>query len=214
MAFEKIPDLIISDVMMPEMDGYEVCHQLKADERTNHIPIILLTAKATTADKLEGLQRGADAYLLKPFEPKELLLRIQKLLELRSLLQLKYSQYLLQAVESEQQAVPIVDAFLYKAEAIILEHLAEEHFTGVELAKALLLSRSQFYRKIKALTGMSTAVYLRHVRLQQAKILLTNGQLTISEVAYQVGFKSPTYFSQAFKRTFGESPSEVRARVI
>ncbi len=208
-AFDKIPDIIISDVMMPEMNGYEVCHQLKTDERTNHIPIILLTAKTTSKDKVEGLQKGADAYLSKPFEQEELLVRLHKMLELRRLLQVKYSQTLLPPT-TETSTPAVTDAFLQKAEEIILLHLSEDTFNGSTLAKALLLSRSQLYRKIKALTGLSTAIYIRRVRLRQAKQLLQQRNLSITEIAYQVGFKSPAYFSKAFKEVFGHSPRDNR----
>lgn len=207
-AFETVPDIIISDVMMPEMDGFEVCQQLKKDERTNHIPIILLTAKATQADKLEGLSYGADAYLLKPFEKKELLLRLQKLRELRLLLQIKYSQQLISAEIGDSKKITPVDSFMRKVEGLILENLIDKDFSSEQLSKFLFLSRSQTHRKIKAITGMSTAIYIRHIRLQKAKqLLITHQEMTISEVAYQVGFKTPVYFSQAYKEVFGESPS-------
>ena len=207
-AFVVQPDIIISDVMMPKMSGFEVCQILKKDERTNHIPIILLTAKATSKDKLEGFSHGADAYLLKPFEKEELLVRLDNLMKLRQLLQIKYSQNLLNDVISTGKEEDITDAFMIKVEKIILNNLADENFSSQELSKALHLSRSQVHRKIKALTGKSLAIYIRHIRLQTAKKLLMNRDLTISEVAYQAGFKSPVYFSQVFKEVFGKSPSQ------
>lgn len=209
MAFEKIPDLIISDVMMPEKDGFEVCATLKADERTNHIPIILLTAKVAVQDRLEGLAQGADAYLAKPFEKEELWIRLHQLFELRQTLQKKYSEQLLTDAPDETKVVQ-EDPFLAKARTIILAELENENFSLNELSQMLYLSRSQVHRKIKAVTGMSSAIFIRSIRLQEAKKMLASTHLTISEIAYQVGFKSPVYFSQMFKETFGESPSDIR----
>ncbi len=208
-ALEELPDIVISDVMMPEMDGFEVCRILKKDEITSHIPIILLTAKATSEDKLIGLTHGADAYVTKPFEKAELIVRLNKLLEIRQTLQKKYSSRLISS-----QAVEVVetkeDTFVEKVEKIILSHLGEEDFSIHELAREIHLSRSQVHRKIKALTGMSASIYIRHIRLQKAKELLGSSELSIAEIAYQVGFKTPVYFSQMFKETFGESPNATR----
>lgn len=210
MAWAEIPDLIISDVMMPKMDGYEVCRSLKNDERSNHIPIILLTAKVDFEDRIEGLTQGADAYLSKPFAEEELLIRMENLLELRKQLQHKYSQTLLTDTSLLAKQEQIQDPFLEKAELAILDHLEKENFSSEELAKALFLSRSQLHRKIKALTGKSTSIYLRMIRLREAQKLLSNTSLSISEIAYKVGFKSPVYFTQIYKDTFGAPPSERR----
>ena len=210
MAFEEIPDIIICDVMMPGIDGYEVCAMLKTDERSNHIPIIMLTARVGAEDRVTGLSRGADAYLAKPFEKAELIVRLEKLLEMRQLLQQKYSGGLFGSTLQSNTTDHVVDKFMTKVEGIILEHLEEEDFSADQLGQAVHLSRSQVHRKIKALTGQSTSLYIRLIRLQKAKELLASEDLTISEVAYQVGFKSPVYFSQIFKKTFGESPTESR----
>ena len=192
------------------MDGFGVCKILKEDERTSHIPIIMLTAKASSEDKLIGLKFGADAYLLKHFEKAELIIRLNKLLEIRQTLQKKYSS----ALVSSQSSVIVIenkeDSFVGKIEKIILSHLQDEDFSIHELTSELYLSRSQVYRKIKALNGMSTAVYIRHVRLQKAKELLFSTELSISEIAYQVSFTTPVYFSQVFKKTFNESPNTMR----
>ena len=206
-AFEIIPDIIISDVMMPKMDGFEVCAALKEDERTNHIPIILLTAKADTKDKLTGLSKGADAYLIKPFEKAELLIRLEKLLSVRQILQQKHLKELNVKEEKivwpENQHIP----FIKQVEQHILLHLADDTFSVNDLAKIQHLSRSQIHRKIKALTGMSTSLYIQHLRLLKAKELVATTDLSISEIVYQVGFKSPAYFSQLYKAAFGASPS-------
>ncbi len=209
MAFEKIPDVIISDVMMPEKDGFEVCYILKTDERTNHIPIILLTAKVTLEDRLTGLSKGADAYLAKPFEKAELLIRIENLRQISNKLQEKIKAGLVSVKVLGDTENPITN-FIQKVEKIILANVANEDFSVNELARHLHLSRSQTHRKIKALTGMSTAIYIRFIRLEKAKILLASTELSISEIAYQVGFKSPVYFSQVFKEKYGESPNTTR----
>jgi len=208
-AFEKIPDLIICDVMMPEKDGFEVCATLKQDERTNHIPVILLTARVAAADRLAGLAQGADAYLTKPFDKKELLIRLQQLFELRKTLQKKYGKQLFLGTPGEK-TVPPEDPFMARARVIVLSELDTEHFSVNELSDQLYLSRSQVHRKIKAVAGISTAIFIRMIRMQEAKKLLVTTPLTISEIAYQTGFKTPTYFSQIFKQTFGESPSDFR----
>lgn len=209
-AFELIPDVIISDVMMPKMDGFEVCRRIKTDVRTNHIPIILLTARATMEDKLLGLDQGADAYLVKPFEKAELLLRLNKLMEIRKTLQEKYSSSLLNSQSLPKGKQTPVDEFMKKIENAIIQGFQDEKFSVNELAAVVHLSRSHVHRKIKVLTGMSTAIYIRKVRLQKAKELLETTSSSISEIAYQVGFKSPVYFSQVFKETFGESPRKLR----
>lgn len=209
-AFAETPDVIICDVMMPGKDGYEVCATLKTDERTDHIPIIMLTAKVTKKDRLAGLAQGADAYLAKPFEKEELMIRLDKLMEVRKTLQKKYGNTLASNQSQRNRSADQTERFIEKTERIIIEHLEEEGFSIEELAKHLNLSRSQAYRKIKALTGMSTAIYIRFIRLQKAKELLAESELTISEIAYQVGFKSPVYFSQVFKETFGQSPKASR----
>ncbi|NHE58734.1 hybrid sensor histidine kinase/response regulator transcription factor [Cyclobacterium plantarum] len=210
MAFESIPDIIICDVMMPGMDGFEVCARLKTDKRSDHIPIIMLTAKAEKEARLTGLSRGADAYLSKPFDTEELMIRLEKLLETRKRLQEKYSRRFLSGKDQPYPIKNTIESFLVNAEQAILNHLEEEDFSVDQLADAICLSRSQVHRKIKALTGHSTSIYIRLIRLQKAKELLASGELNISEVAYRVGFKSPVYFSQIFRKTFGESPTESR----
>ncbi len=205
-AIEQIPDIIISDVMMPVKDGFEVCDTLKQTEITSHIPIILLTAKATIADKISGLSYGADAYLAKPFHPEELAIRLEKLVELRRTLQAKYgSGLLIGKVQPKSE-----DEFLQKVQQAILANLDQLEFGPNELAKAVASSRTQLHRKLKALTDTSTSNYIQKIRLQEAKKLLHDLNLTISEVAYQVGFKTPQYFSRSFTKIFDYSPSQYR----
>jgi DNA-binding response OmpR family regulator/two-component sensor histidine kinase len=208
-ALERVPDLIVCDVMMPEKDGYEVCETLKSDIKTSHIPIILLTAKADHASKLHGLKYGADAYMAKPFDPLELQLRLKNLLELRRATQAVYKHL---DESSKETPFPQEDAFVLKVREVVMTHLEDNAFNIAQLCKVIGMSRSQLHNKLKALTGLSASNYIRSVRLQQARNLLQNPKLNISEIAYAVGFNSPTYFSSSYQQEFGESPSETRGR--
>lgn len=209
-AYEIIPDIIISDVMMPEKDGYEVCETLKGDERTSHIPIILLTAKATEEDRIEGLKYGADAYLTKPFYKEELQVRLEKLVALRRQLQAKYAQHIQASNNESAAAHPLEDEFLQKLRAAVEEKLDDADFGVPELAGAVHMSQMQVYRKLKALTDQTPSQLIRSIRLQRASELLKNSDLTISEIAYDVGFTDPNYFSRAFQQEFGTSPRDFR----
>lgn len=209
-AYEIIPDIIISDVMMPEKDGYEVCETLKGDERTSHIPIILLTAKATEEDRVEGLKYGADAYLTKPFNKEELQVRLEKLVALRRQLQAKYAQHIQTSNNESAAAHPLEDEFLQKLRAAVEEKLDDADFGVPELAGAVHMSQMQVYRKLKALTDQTPSQLIRSIRLQRASELLKNSDLTISEIAYDVGFTDPNYFSRAFQQEFGTSPRDFR----
>jgi ligand-binding sensor domain-containing protein/DNA-binding response OmpR family regulator/nitrogen-specific signal transduction histidine kinase len=207
-ALEQVPDIIISDVMMPLADGYELCKTLKEDEKTNHIPIILLTAKNSQESKIQGLRRGADAYLTKPFNKEELLIRLQKLIAIRSLLAEKYKD--LNKVNLEKNLTDKNTVFIQKAIKLIQENIDNSDYNATALATDLFLSESQLYRKLKALSTYSTAIFIRKVRLQKAKNLLENSAKTIAEICYETGFSNPSWFSKAFKTEFGFSPSERR----
>lgn len=209
-ALEIVPDLIVSDVMMPEMDGYIMTATLKQDERTSHIPILLLTAKADKAAKIEGLERGADAYLTKPFEPQELEVRMRKLIQLRQQLQRKYSAISAPG-HSGDQAMGPEDLFMGRFRKVVEEHLEDETFGIVQTARKLGISRTQLHNKIKALTGGPTSRAIRLIRLQRARTLLLESDRNVSEVAYAVGFKSATYFSSCFAEEYGYPPSELKA---
>ena len=217
-AIQLIPDLIITDVMMPEKDGFELCSFLKKHELCSHIPIIMLTAKADISSRIEGLETGADAYLSKPFNRKELLVRIRKLIELRLQLQ-EFHQIETQTqtriqVQTQKDISPPtlfrVDTFLLKVQEMLEKHLSDENFGIVKLCVLLNVSRTQLHRKLKALTGQSTSLYIRSVRLQKAKTLLEQSELNVSEVAYKVGFKRVNYFSTVFSETYGYAPSELK----
>ncbi|PSR12736.1 MAG: hypothetical protein C7N36_10765 [Bacteroidetes bacterium] len=209
-ALEIIPDIIISDVMMPEMDGYQVCETLKQDERTSHIPIVLLTAKSTQADKVQGLTYGADAYLTKPFDKAELTIRLEKLVQIRQQLQLRYANA---AAASDPTAAPsappsIEEVFFHRLHEHLQNHFSDVGFGVSQLAAAAHLSQMQLYRKLKALTGKTPSQFMSAYRLQQGLLLLQKGKLTVSEVAYQVGFTDPSYFSRMFQKEFRKNPSD------
>lgn len=210
-AEKFIPDLIVSDIMMPIMDGYEMMKKIRQDEKTSHIPIILLTAKSDRESKLEGLGLGADDYLTKPFDTQELLVRIKNLIETRRLLQEKFGSGNAAIHKKEKVKISYLDQqFLDRVMTVIDEHISEEEFSIEEFGKDVGMSRSQMHRKLKALTGKSTSLYLRTVRLAKAKQLIEEKKATISEISYQVGFSSPAYFSRCFKEEFGYTPSEVK----
>ena len=205
---ETIPDLIISDVMMPKKDGYGVCRTLKNDEKTSHIPIILLTAKAASENKIEGLETGADDYLIKPFEPKELLARVKNLIDLRRKLRERFSTAV--PLKPGEIAVSSVDdAFLQRVKIIVEDRMADEKFSVEDFAAEACMSRSQLHRKLTALTGLSASDFIRYLRLHRAMDILKNGVGTVSEIAYRVGFKNPSHFSRSFHRQFGVAPSTI-----
>ncbi len=206
MAYENIPDIIISDVMMPNKNGYEVCATLKADERTDHIPIILLTAKVSEEDRLTGLTHGADAYLAKPFNQEELFTRLDQLILVRKKLISKLEQNGFTSVLSEKVENPQTK-FVQHVIKVVLAHLDDVNFGPTLLAEEMHLSESQIYRKLKSITDKSTAVFIRSVRLQKAKELIQTSNKTVSEIAYEVGFNDPSWFSRAFKVEFGVPPS-------
>jgi DNA-binding response OmpR family regulator len=206
-ATYEIPDLIISDILMPQMDGNELVKKLKTDERTNHIPIILITAKAGMESKIKGLETGVDAYLTKPFDNTELLVRIRKLIEQRTQLRERYKRDL--TLQSKTISVKSIDdkflkRVLDKVEANISNPEMNVDFLGEEL----YMSRTQLYRKVKALSGLSPNDFIRTVRLKRALLLLDNNFGNISEIAFEVGFNNPSYFAECFKKMFGKSPSE------
>lgn len=217
MASDLIPDLIISDVMMPEKDGFEVCESLKNNAHTSHIPIILLTAKADVESRLKGLRRGADAYLPKPFNREELLIRMQKLLELRRQLQ----QYYLSLTADDQVVLNDKDSpeeeqehqFVKQVRAVIEAHLADPKFVVPDLCREIGMSHSQLHRKLSALTGLSTKKLIRSIRMNYAKKLLKDPQLTITAVAYDAGFSDPDYFHRVFKQVFGMTPGAYRSKI-
>lgn len=205
-ALSKIPDLIVSDVMMAEMDGFEFCHHIKTNEKTSHIPVILLTAKIMPENELFGLRNGADDYIKKPFIPSILHARIKRQLAARKLLKEYYSRKVtLQPTNIE--ITPFDEKFLKKAMAFIEDNLQNAAFNNESLEKELGMSHSTLYRKVKALTGLSIQEFIRSIRLKRAAQLLESG-LSVSEAAYQTGFSEMKYFRAHFKAQFGCLPSE------
>ena len=194
--------------MMPGKDGFQVCATLKSDELTDHIPIILLTAKATVQDRLAGLSHGADAYLAKPFIEAELFTRLDQLILSRSKMRHKFENAGFGSFLSKRVADPETK-FLQKVIVIIHENISNHSFGAAQLAHELSLSESQIYRKLKAISGKSTAVFVRSIRLQKGKELIQKTEDTISEIAYDVGFNDPAWFSRAFKEEFGYAPSAI-----
>lgn len=195
--------------MMPEMSGMELCSRLKTDEKTSHIPVIMLTARAEQTDKVEGLQTGADDYLPKPFDALELTVRVANLIEQRRRLQAHYRQALSPFAPAAVE-VPGMDAvFLSRVREVVEANLEDENFSVVELGAQIGMSRSQLHRKLSALTGFSPNEVIRNMRLERAKQLLEKKAATVSEAAYGCGFSSPGYFSKCFKDYFGVLPGEV-----
>jgi len=209
-AVTLVPDIIISDVMMPEKDGFELCETLKSDPVTSHIPIVLLTARADFESRIAGLKRGADDYLAKPFEPVELRIRLENLVKIRRRLQERYAAMTFEPEASDDPALVLEDAFLLKIRDVVEARISETDFDMPQLEQALGMSRSQVFRKVKALTGASPSVLIRNIRLNKALELLGDNSLTIAEIAYEVGFSTPAYFSTMFLEAFGKTPSEWR----
>ncbi len=206
-ALKHVPDVIISDLMMPKKDGIELCAFLKADERTDHIPIVLLTAKASMDSRLEGLGTGADDYLTKPFETEELLIRAQNLYKQRKMLREKYSSIMV----LKPQDIDITskdEAFLKKTMEIVERHIDDSSFSVDDFLLEIGMSRTHLHRKMTALTGHSTTEFVRIQRLRRAADLLEEDGVSVSEVCYMVGFSSFSYFIKSFKRQYGINPSE------
>ena len=217
LAREHVPDLIVSDVMMPVMNGLEFCQQVKKDVVSSHIPVILLTARALEKHQIEGYESGADAYITKPFSPELLLARIDYLLQSRH--QLKDLWGMKPATETvaapaavvvAPAPAPIEDAFIARFKKIVEERLPDSNLSVEDLAAGMGLSRVQLYRKVKAMTGCTPVDLLRKARLAKAQTLLQESTLSVSEIAYQVGFASPSYFTKCYKDEFGTAPGEAR----
>ena len=210
-AHEQVPDLIVSDVMMPVMNGLEFCQQIKTDFVTSHIPVILLTARALNKHQIEGYESGADAYITKPFQADLLLARISNLLKSR--LQLRHlwsnnKQKEEKAQESKEEVKE--NAFILRFKAVVEEKMADSDLSVEDIGAEMNLSRVQLYRKVKALTGCSPVDLLRKARLSEAHRLLMESDLSVSEIAYKVGFTSPSNFTKCFKEEYGKVPGDAR----
>ena len=211
-AVESIPELIISDVMMAEMDGLALCTKLKTDERTSHIPVILLTAKASLNHQLSGLKMGADAYMPKPFSIQLLELNVRNLLSSRRLMQQKYSRQI--TLQPQNVVIESVDEqFLSRIVAITEEWMDNPDFGVAMLAEKIGMSQSVLYKKLKAVTDLSVNDFLKSIRLKRAAQLLRQQKMNVYEVAYAVGYDDRKYFSKEFKKQFGKTPTEYAADV-
>ena len=212
-ANEWMPDLIISDVMMPGMNGIEMCQKLKSDEKTSHIPIILLTAKAGQEHVNEGLQIGADEYLTKPFNQDELLLRVKNMVAYRQ----KLRQMFHKKVEVNPSEITVNSAdeqFLSRAIQIVEENMSDSDFKAADLVEAIGMSRSLLYKKLKVITDLSTSEFIRAIRLKRAAKLMEQSSGNLSDICYEVGFSSLSYFSRSFSKQFGIPPKEYQENLI
>ena len=207
-SIEHIPDLIISDVMMPNMDGNVFCAKVKSDERTCHIPVILVTARALKESRIEGLKTGADDFITKPFDGEELKVRVDNLIRQRKKLQEHY----LKDFEAPGKALTMDEKFLQKATGVAMKNLSNPEYTVEDFASDMALSRNQLHRKLRALINNSCSEFIRTIRLNYAADLLVKKAGSISEIAYDTGFNNPTYFSISFRQQFGMSPSNYQKK--
>lgn len=206
-AFKIIPDIIISDVVMPLKTGIELCEILKHDEKTSHIPIIILTGKTDEKDEIAGLNTGADDYITKPFNPRTLQIRVNNIIQNRNKIHQRFKQDNL--FSPKEIAVTSADqVFLEKVQILLDQHLTNPEFTSEIFSKLVAMSRMQLHRKMLAYTGLSTSNFIRSQRLKQASSILKSSQYTINEVAYMVGFSTPSYFIKCFKEMYGLTPLE------
>lgn len=205
-ALRLIPDLIISDVMMPKKDGFELTEALRKNTSTSHIPIILLTAKSSLESKIQGLKRGADLYLTKPFSPEELVIQVEKLIEIRKLLQQRYQNNI---IKENSEIYLQEDEFIVKLRSFILRNISDPDLNGDKIGSHFALSRVHLYRKLKALTNLSISEFVKKIRLEKARELLKENKLNVSEIADLTGFTSVSLFSRSFKQAYGHAPSKM-----
>lgn len=204
-----IPDIVLSDVMMPEMDGIEMLGKIKADFRTSHIPVVLLTAKADIDSRLIGLERGADAYIAKPFNENELHIQLNNLVQQRKKLHKRYASFA-KFPETNDLAIKTEDAFMIKVREILDKNISNEDFDINNLCRELAVSHAQLYRKFKSISNQTIADYFKLLRLYKAKELLSKPELNITQIAFTVGFKNLSHFSREFTQQFGKSPKDLR----
>jgi DNA-binding response OmpR family regulator len=206
-ATNELPELIVTDVMMPEMDGNVFCRNLKNDHRTSHIPVIMLTAKVAEEQQVEGLESGADLYLTKPFSVMVLQTYIGNLLKSKELLRQLYSQKIY--LEPLNVEVGTVDKqFMEKLMSVVDQHLGNAEFNIQQLSKEIGMSKAVLYKKFDALVHIPIGEFIKSLRLKKAAILLANDKLNITQVAWEVGFSDSKYFSKEFKKFHGKTPSE------
>jgi DNA-binding response OmpR family regulator len=211
-AIEYVPDLIVTDLMMPEMSGMEMTEKLKTDERTSHIPVIMLTARADRHSKLEGLETGADDYLIKPFDTKELMIRVKNLIDQRTRLR---ENFRWQFLSGEHKDIPVSskDQWVEKIFSLLKRRASEPDFNMKKMAKELGMSDRQLFRKVQALTGFTPNHLLRNIRLKKAAALFDRGMDNITEVMYEVGYTHHSYFAKCFRELYKINPSEYVKRM-
>lgn len=207
-AIESVPDIIVSDIMMPVMDGIRMLGVIKNDLRTSHIPVVLLTARADIASRLEGLESGADAYIAKPFNSEELKVQVRNLVALRKKLQERYAA-IDHLILPEDKNYLFEDKFMNQVREIMMSNLANEALDIPHICQALSLSRTQLYRKFRSLTNLTVTQYLLMLRLHKARSILSGKKVTVAEAAYKTGFRNVSHFSRTFTKEFGINPSEL-----
>jgi DNA-binding response OmpR family regulator len=207
-AIAQTPDVIISDLMMPKMDGFELCKSIKTNEKTSHIPVILLTAKATIESRIEGFEHEADDYLTKPFNRKEIKARVRNVILVREKMKNYFSEKVVNLKPNEIKVSSLDEIFIQKAIAIIEQNLSDSKYDVVQFSQEMNMSASQLLRKLKALTNLTANEFIRDFRLHRAAELLSKKSGTVSEIAFQVGFEHLSYFSKVFQEKFGQLPSE------
>ena len=214
LSCDKRFDLVVSDIMMPEMDGFTLLRASKSNMNIAHLPVILLTSEAAVGNRLEGLERGADAFMAKPFLVDELRVQIDNLLKKAQRLKAQYGTKLEEQKEKvEQPDVADNDkALMERIMQSVNKNLSDSDFSVEQMAQDVGLSRSQLHRRMKELTGLSASDFVRNIRMEQAARLLRERHVNVSQVAYTVGFSSPGTFSKVFKQHFGQSPSEYAAQ--
>ncbi len=206
-AFNTVPDLIVSDVMMPSQDGFSMCQQLKDDQRTSHIPVILLTARSDDDAYVEGIEKGADVYLTKPFNPQVLVSYVKNLIALRHRLREQFARYI-NMDRAETSTNTFEEDFITRIVAHTEAHLGSPDFNTDALADLSNMSRSTFYRKLKAITGLSGSEFIKLIRLKHSASLLKSGKFNITQAAYETGFNDLKHFRKSFQKQFGVTPSE------
>lgn len=208
-AVEKIPDLIISDIMMPKMDGNEMCSKIKTDERTSHIPVVLVTARTSVEQKIEGIETGADAYIAKPFHARELEAWVKKLIEQRKKLRQSFMRTFEAGLHVAHENITGFDQqFVQKALDIVEKYIADSDFSVEQFGQEMAMSRVQLHRKLKAITDQSASQFVRTIRLKKAAVHLVSNYTNIKETAYQFGFNNVSYFNKCFHEEYEMTPSE------
>jgi len=211
MILDRVPDIIICDVMMPKMDGLELCRLVKHDMRISHIPIILLTAKAGDENKYRGLEAGAEDYIAKPFNMEMLTLKVNNIVERQRKTREQFRKKV-EVTPGEVEITSLDEKFVRKAVALVEANISNPEFLVEDLCREMGMSRVYFYKKILALTDKTPSEFIRFIRLKRAADLLEKSQLFVNEVAFQVGFNDPKYFRKYFKDEFGQSPNEYKKK--